>query len=48
MSIDTKYNIGDEVWYKGFKDIFHDRICNIRIDVDSLEKYIFTTNYGTM
>lgn len=36
MTIETKYNIGDEVWYKGFKEIFHDRIFNIRIDVDSL------------
>lgn len=36
MTIETKYNIGDEVWYKGFKEVFHDRICNIRIDVDCL------------
>jgi hypothetical protein len=38
MKIDTKYNIGDEVWYKGFKEIFHDRISNIRIDVDCLRE----------
>ena len=36
MTIETKYNIGDVVWYKGFKEIFHDRIYNIRIDVDSI------------
>ena len=36
MTIETKYNIGDEVWYKGFKEIFHDRISDIRICVDCL------------
>lgn len=34
MTIETKYNIGDEVWYKGFKAIFHDRISNIRIETN--------------
>ena len=34
MTIETKYNIGDEVWYKGFKEIFHDRIACIRIKVN--------------
>lgn len=36
MTIKTKYNIGDEVWYKDFKEIYHDRISNIFIDVDCL------------
>lgn len=36
MTIETKYKIGEEVWYKGFKEIFHDGISNIRIDVDCL------------
>ena len=36
MIIETKYNIDDEVWYKGFKDIFYDKISNIRIEVDCL------------
>jgi hypothetical protein len=36
MAIETKYNIGDEVWYKGFEEIFHDRISNIRIEADCL------------
>ena len=36
MTIETKYNIGDEVWYKGFEEPFHDGISNIRIDVDCL------------
>lgn len=36
MTIETKYNIDDEVWYKGFKDIFYDKISNIRIEVDCL------------
>ena len=34
MKIKTKYNIDDEVWYKGAKKIFHDKISNIRIEVD--------------
>lgn len=36
MTIETKYNIDNEVWYKGFKEICHDGISNIRIDVDCL------------
>ncbi len=36
MTIETKYNIGDEVWYKGLEEPFHDGISNIRIDVDCL------------
>lgn len=36
MTIETKYNIGDEVWYKVSKEIHYDRISNIRIDVDCL------------
>lgn len=36
MTIETKYNIDDEVWYKGFKDISYDKISNIRIEVDCL------------
>ncbi|MBO5855001.1 MAG: hypothetical protein J6Q61_09725 [Bacteroidales bacterium] len=34
MKIETKYNIGDEVWFKGYEEIFNDKITNIRIDVD--------------
>lgn len=34
MTIETKYNIGDEVWFKGYEEIFNDKITNIRIDVD--------------
>jgi hypothetical protein len=34
MKIETKYNIDDEVWYKGFKGISYDKISNIRIEVD--------------
>lgn len=41
MTIETKYNIGDEVWYKGLKGIVHDRISYIRIDIDCVgEIYI--------
>lgn len=36
MTIETKYNIDDEVWYKGVKDISYDKISNIRIEVDCL------------
>ena len=38
MKIETKHLIGDKVWYKGFKEIFHDRISDIRIKVDYLGK----------
>lgn len=34
MKIETKYNIDDEVWYTSLKGIGHDRISNIRIDID--------------
>jgi hypothetical protein len=34
MTIETKYNIDDEVLYKGFKDISYDKISNIRIEGD--------------
>lgn len=47
MTIATKYNIGNEVWYKGFKEIFHNRISNIRIDVDCLgEIHIYYELWG--
>lgn len=36
MKIETKYNIGDEVWFKGYKEIFSDKIYNIRITIDCL------------
>ena len=36
MTIETKYDIGQEVWYKGFEEPFQDEISNIRIDVDCL------------
>lgn len=49
MTIETKYNIGDEVWYKGFKEIFHDRISNIRIDVDCIgEIQIYYELWGSV
>lgn len=36
MTIKTKYNIDDEVWYTSCKEIFHDVISNILIEVDCL------------
>ena len=36
MKIETKYNIGDEVWYNGVKELRHDEITYIRIDVDCI------------
>lgn len=36
MTIETKYNIGDEVWYKGFEELFQDKISNIHINIDCL------------
>lgn len=35
MTIETKYNIGDEVWYKGYKELFCDKVFNIEIIVDN-------------
>lgn len=35
MTIETKYNIGDEVWYKGYKELFRDKVFNIKIIVDN-------------
>ena len=34
MTIETKYNIGDEVWYKGYKEIFQDTISEIKVNID--------------
>ena len=34
MTIETKFNIGDEVWFKGYKDLpFVDRISNIYVNI---------------
>ena len=42
MTIETKYNIGDEVWYKGFEEPFQDEISNIHINIDCLKNtYIY-------
>jgi hypothetical protein len=42
MTIETKYNIGDEVWYKGFEESFQDEISNIHINIDCLKNtYIY-------
>lgn len=34
MTIVIKYNIGNEVWYKGSKEIFQDTICEIKVNID--------------
>lgn len=34
MIIETKYNIGDEVWYKWHEEIFQDTICEIKVNID--------------
>lgn len=34
MTIETKYNIGDEVWYRGCEEIFQDTICEIKVNID--------------
>ena len=33
MTIETKYNIGDEVWYSLKGNIYHETIDHIEIDV---------------
>lgn len=41
MTIETKYNIGDKVWYKRHGKIFHDTICEIKVNIDCFgEAYI--------
>lgn len=37
MTIETKYNIGDVVWYGGFEEPFQDKITNIHIEIDVLK-----------
>jgi hypothetical protein len=34
MTIKTKYNIGDKVWYKRHGKIFQDTICEIKVNID--------------
>lgn len=36
MKIETKYDIGQEVWYKGYSEIFHDKIYQIKVNIDCL------------
>lgn len=33
-SISIKYNIGDRVWFKGYKEIYQDNIFRIHIEID--------------
>ena len=41
MIIETRYNIGDKVWYKGSKEIFQDIISEIKVNIDCFgEAYI--------
>jgi hypothetical protein len=37
MTIETKYNVDDEVWYKGTEEIVRDCIVNIKIEIDILQ-----------
>jgi hypothetical protein len=34
MTIETKYNIGDEVWFRGYKEIYKDKIFHIHANID--------------
>lgn len=34
MKIETKFNIGQEVWFKGYKEIFNDKIYQIHIKIN--------------
>lgn len=36
MKIETKYDIGQEVWYNGYEEIFQDEICQIKVNIDCL------------
>ena len=36
MTIETKYDIGQEVWYNGYEEIFQDEICQIKVNIDCL------------
>lgn len=34
MTIETKYNIGNKVWYRGYEEIFQNTICEIKVNID--------------
>lgn len=36
MKIETKYDIGQEVWFMGYSEIFKDKICQIKVNIDCL------------
>ena len=36
MKIETKHDIGQEVWYNGYSEIFKDKICQIKVKIDYL------------
>lgn len=47
MKIEPKYNIGQEVWYKGYEEIFQDEICQIKVNIDCIgEIYIHYELWG--
>ena len=37
MKIETRYDIGQEVWFMGYSEIFKDKICQIKVNIDCLE-----------
>ena len=47
MTIDTKYNIGDEVWYSIKGKVYHEIIDHIEIDVGKYgETHIYYNSEG--
>lgn len=47
MTIETKYKIDDEVWFKGYSEIFQDKICQIKVNIDCLgETHIYYELWG--
>lgn len=47
MKIETKYNIGQEVWYNGYSEIFKDKICQIKVNIDCFgEIHIYYELWG--
>lgn len=47
MKIETKFNIGDEVWYKDYSEIFQDKISQIKVNIDCFGTiYIYYDLWG--
>ena len=44
MTIETKYNIGDEVWWKSYPDIRHGKVYDIWVESKNISYAIRESN----